>query len=201
MSDVGLWLRQDRHLGLRWIMATCAAVALVLGIVSSGAARPSWSHATKVAGSLNTAGTANIAAMSCTSIGDCTAGGCYTDHAGQQALIATATAGHWGAGRRVAASLNTGNFARRLHRRRPVRAWPGHGGLRDHRNPWGLGIRARGRRTVQHRRRRGGLCAVVRVRRQLHRRRRVCGRDDAPQRGIRRQRQLGSQKARSRRRG
>ncbi len=76
-----------------------------------------WSKAVEVRGTavLNTGGAAAITAVSCTSAGNCAAGGYYTDPlARTEPFVVTETRGHWGAAREVPGSgaVNTGGKAR-----------------------------------------------------------------------------------------
>ena len=70
-----------------------------------------WRRGLEVAGSLNTGNAAEIAAVSCSSPGNCGAGGSYTESSHSQAFVVTETAGHWGGAVEVARSLNTGGSA------------------------------------------------------------------------------------------
>ena len=71
-----------------------------------------WGTAIEVAASLNTGGDADLNSVSCTSDGNCAAGGRYKDSAGNyQAFVVDEVAGTWGMAIEVAASLNTGGSA------------------------------------------------------------------------------------------
>jgi|SRR5579862_4889970 len=71
--------------------------AFVVGETSSG-----WRNALEVPGTaaptgLNVGGAAEVTSISCTSAGNCAAGGGYTDGSGaKQAFVVDATNGHWG---------------------------------------------------------------------------------------------------------
>jgi hypothetical protein len=66
-----------------------------------------WHPAAPVRGTVG-AGAA-VSSVSCAGVGDCVAGGYFTDHAGrEQAFVADETAGTWGPATTVAASLNAG---------------------------------------------------------------------------------------------
>jgi hypothetical protein len=70
-----------------------------------------WSSPTELAGSLNY-GTAQASIVSCSSPGNCTTAGSYTDASNQvQAWVAIETGGTWAPATEVAASLNTGGYA------------------------------------------------------------------------------------------
>src|SRR6185437_9310463 len=76
-----------------------------------------WRAAIEVpgTGALNKGGNAQVSSMSCTSAGDCVAGGWYTDGFGhQQAFVATQRAGVWRSAIEVpgTGALNKGGFAR-----------------------------------------------------------------------------------------
>ena len=75
-----------------------------------------WSNAAEVRGiaSLNTGGSAVLNAVSCTSAGNCSAGGYYTDALARiEPFVVTRTRGHWGKATEVPGSgaLNTGGKA------------------------------------------------------------------------------------------
>ncbi len=71
-----------------------------------------WGAAREVAGALNTGGDAWVISVSCTSAGNCTAGGSYHDSSGhRQAFVVSQDDGTWGAAREVAAALNQGDDA------------------------------------------------------------------------------------------
>jgi hypothetical protein len=75
-----------------------------------------WDKAIEVPGSarLNVSGIAEIASVSCTGVGDCSAGGYYGDSAsGQQAFVVTQSRGRWGRAIEVpgSARLNVGGDA------------------------------------------------------------------------------------------
>ena len=93
---------------------------LVLGVVAGGAAAPpitaGWGSALEVPGSgtLNSGGIANVRAISCAAVGECAAGGRYTDGSGDtQAFVVGETNGHWGTAIEVpgTAALNSGGNA------------------------------------------------------------------------------------------
>jgi hypothetical protein len=75
-----------------------------------------WGTATKVLGiaALNAGGHAQITSMSCPAVGQCSAGGIYTDGSGdQQAFVVSETSGTWGTAEEVpgTAGLNVGGHA------------------------------------------------------------------------------------------
>ena len=75
-----------------------------------------WGMAEEVPGTvaLNKGGTAQVASVSCASVGSCSAGGDYLDGSGHaQAFAVTETNGTWGNAKRVpgTAALNTGGNA------------------------------------------------------------------------------------------
>jgi hypothetical protein len=93
----------------RYLMTTAAAAAagaLLLagspawaGTQAAGAVTSGWGTAKELPGSaaLNADGRAGIISVSCTSPGDCTAGGNYIDSSGhQQVMVDTETNGTWG---------------------------------------------------------------------------------------------------------
>jgi len=84
-----------------------------MGILAVGpaSATSTWGTAQKVGASLNTQNQAGVISVSCSSAGNCSAGGQYTDSAGTQAFVIDEVSGHWGAAQEVAASLNTQNNA------------------------------------------------------------------------------------------
>ena len=71
-----------------------------------------WETPSEVAGSLNTGGNAWINSVSCSSVGNCAAGGRYKDSSGNyQNFVVDEVAGIWGTSSEVAGSLNTGGHA------------------------------------------------------------------------------------------
>jgi uncharacterized repeat protein (TIGR02543 family) len=71
-----------------------------------------WGTASEVAGSLNTGGLARVWSVSCTSDGNCAAGGRYKESSGNsQAFVVDEVGGVWGTASEVAGSLNTGGNA------------------------------------------------------------------------------------------
>jgi hypothetical protein len=71
-----------------------------------------WGTAKEVAAALNQGGSAEISSVSCTSAGNCSAGGSYTDGSNNgQAFIVNRTNGTWGSAKEVAAVLNQGGSA------------------------------------------------------------------------------------------
>jgi fibronectin type III domain protein len=72
----------------------------------------SWGAAIDVPGTatLNTAGDADVASISCTTAGNCSAGGYYRDGSGYQAFVVDETNGSWGTAVEVpgTATLNSG---------------------------------------------------------------------------------------------
>ncbi len=81
-----------------------------------GEANGTWGTARKVPGiaALNQGGNAQISPVSCTSAGNCSVGGSYTDGSGhQQAFVASEANGTWGTAEEVpgTAALNTGGNA------------------------------------------------------------------------------------------
>ena len=67
-----------------------------------------WGMGSEVAGLLNTGGLARVFAVSCTSDGNCAAGGRYKESSGiSQAFVVDEVGGIWGSGSEVAGSLNT----------------------------------------------------------------------------------------------
>jgi cytochrome c551/c552 len=74
-----------------------------------------WGSAAEVPGTatLNKGGNAQITSVSCTSAGNCVAGGDYTGGSGTEAFTVTEKKGTWGAAKQVpgSAALNQGGFA------------------------------------------------------------------------------------------
>jgi hypothetical protein len=71
-----------------------------------------WGRAKEVAATLNTGNGAGIQSLSCASVGNCSAGGTYTDGSGHgQAFVVSEVNGRWGTAKEVAATLNTGGGA------------------------------------------------------------------------------------------
>jgi hypothetical protein len=74
-----------------------------------------WGKASEVPGTatLNTGGNASVRTVSCTSAGNCSAGGDYTNSSGRQAFVVTQTNGAWGKASEVpgTAFLNQGGGA------------------------------------------------------------------------------------------
>ncbi|MGA8297602.1 MAG: InlB B-repeat-containing protein [Acidimicrobiales bacterium] len=72
-----------------------------------------WDAPSEVANSLNFGGSAQVFSVSCTSDGNCAAGGRYKDSSGKyQAFVVDEVAGIWGTPSEVAGSLNAGGLAR-----------------------------------------------------------------------------------------
>ena len=101
-SGIGPW--RGRPLGL--------ALAFLLGltlVVLPGAAGATltWGTGVEVAGSINAGGDAEIQSVSCSSEGNCSAGGFYEDGSSDyQAFVVDEVSGTWGTASEVAASLN-----------------------------------------------------------------------------------------------
>ena len=103
-------------LGAVMVFATCAA--LVVGGGGAGAATAAgsssgggWATGIEVPGigALNVGGDAGVGQLSCSSPGNCTVGGFYTDRSGhQQAVVASEANGRWGRAEEVpgTAALN-----------------------------------------------------------------------------------------------
>ena len=71
-----------------------------------------WGTARNVAGALNNGDDTGISSISCSSVGNCGAGGQYRDDSGQiQAFVVSEVAGVWGMPNEVAGSLNVGGNA------------------------------------------------------------------------------------------
>ena len=86
---------------------------LTLGVLAIGpaSATSTWGAAQEVAGVLNTQNDALVNSVSCSSAGNCSAGGYYRDSAGYQAFVVDEVGGTWGAAQEVAGVLNTQNNA------------------------------------------------------------------------------------------
>jgi len=71
-----------------------------------------WGAASEVAGTLNNGDDTGISSISCSSVGNCGAGGQYRDDSGRiQAFVVSEVAGVWGMSSEVAGSLNVGGNA------------------------------------------------------------------------------------------
>jgi hypothetical protein len=87
------------------------------GVIAHNAASGyTWGNADEVpySGTLNAGGFAYVSSISCTSAGNCSAGGAYTDGSGHtQALVVEETDGTWGSGEEVpdSGTLNAGGYA------------------------------------------------------------------------------------------
>jgi hypothetical protein len=87
---------------------------IAIGTVAASATLPTgvWQNSMPVPGisSLDTGQNAGIAALSCTALGDCSAGGAFTGSNGEQPFVVNETTGVWGAAEEVLgiASLNGG---------------------------------------------------------------------------------------------
>ena len=99
---------------IRRLVATAAVILFsAFGVLAIGpaSATSTWGTAQEVAISLNTRNNAQVSSISCSSAGNCSAGGYYRDSAGQQAFVIDEVGGHWGDAQEVAISLNTQNNA------------------------------------------------------------------------------------------
>jgi hypothetical protein len=78
--------------------AGTATAAIAASSVSPASANATWGSAQKVPGlaSLNTSGGAVIDSVSCSSAGNCSAGGGYADAAGGQGFVVSEVGGVWG---------------------------------------------------------------------------------------------------------
>jgi hypothetical protein len=102
-----------------WALVASAAVAApgTAVTVSPAAAATSeiWGNAQEIAGlaHLNVGYFAQLNSVSCSSPGDCAAGGTYTDASGPQALVVSEQDGAWGTPQQVPgmAALNVGAYA------------------------------------------------------------------------------------------
>jgi D-alanine-D-alanine ligase-like ATP-grasp enzyme len=76
-------------------------------------ANGTWGVARKVGAALNQGGNADINSVSCTSAGNCGAGGYYSDRSSHfQAFVINEKNGVWGSAKEVAAALNLGGNAK-----------------------------------------------------------------------------------------
>ena len=84
-----------------------------MGILAVGpaSATSTWGTAQEVGASLNTQNQAVVLSISCSSAGNCSAGGYYQDLAGTQAFVVDEVGGTWGVAQKAAASLNQQNNA------------------------------------------------------------------------------------------
>jgi uncharacterized repeat protein (TIGR02543 family) len=121
-SEVAAWLNTDGVAAIDSVSCSshgnCAAGGYYEGdsghsqafVVSEAAGV--WGTARKVAGTLNNGDDTGISSISCSSVGNCGAGGQYRDDSGQiQAFVVSEVAGVWGTARKVAGSLNVGGNA------------------------------------------------------------------------------------------
>ena len=103
-----------RRVTSRLLVAFLAAGVSAAAVVSStgrAGADVAWGTPSEIAGSLNTGGDAVVNSVSCTSVGNCAAGGYYEDGAGNtQAFVADQVAGTWGTTSEVAGSLERGRW-------------------------------------------------------------------------------------------
>jgi hypothetical protein len=109
-------------LGAVMVFATCAAVVVGGGGTAGAGIRTAdsrgggWGKGIEVPGigALNSGGDAGVGQLSCSSPGNCTVGGFYTDRSGhQQAVLASEARGRWGRAEEVpgTAALNRGGAA------------------------------------------------------------------------------------------
>ena len=99
---------------IRGFLATATIILFsTLGVLAIGpaSATSTWGAAQEVAGALNTQNDARFNSISCSSAGNCSAGGYYSDSAGGQAFVVDEVNGTWGAAQEVAGVLNTQNYA------------------------------------------------------------------------------------------
>ena len=84
-----------------------------MGVLAVGpaSATSTWGTAQEVGASLNTQNQAVVLSISCSSFGNCSAGGFYQDSAGIQAFVVSETGGTWGSPQEVAANFNTNGNA------------------------------------------------------------------------------------------
>ena len=84
-----------------------------MGVLAVGpaSATSTWGTAQEVGASLNTQNQAVVLSISCSSFGNCSAGGFYQDSAGTQAFVVSETGGTWGSPQEVAANFNTNGNA------------------------------------------------------------------------------------------
>jgi uncharacterized repeat protein (TIGR02543 family) len=119
VSDDGLAIDFDRGAVVRRaispllvaVLAVGASVALVVSSAGPAGADIAWGSPSEVAGSLNTGGDAVINSVSCSSDGNCGAGGYYNSSGDTEAFVVDEVAGVWGSPSEVAGSLNTGGNA------------------------------------------------------------------------------------------
>ena len=105
---------------MRWVISRLLVTFLAVGafaaaVVSSAGpagADITWGTPSEVAGLFNAGGDTVIMSVSCSSDGNCAAGGYYKDSSGKtQAFVVDEVAGTWGTPSEVAGSLNTGGNA------------------------------------------------------------------------------------------
>jgi uncharacterized repeat protein (TIGR02543 family) len=98
----------------RLLVAFLAVGAFAAAVVSSAGpagADITWGTPSEVAGSLNAGGDAVIMSVSCSSDGNCAAGGYYKDSSGNyQNFVVDEVAGVWGTASEVAGWLNAGGY-------------------------------------------------------------------------------------------
>jgi hypothetical protein len=111
LSSVSCWRAGDCFAGGSYTDASKHEQAFVVGEKNGH-----WGNAEELPGtaSLNAGGSALVSSVSCSSDGDCAAGGNYANAGGgRQVFVATEKAGHWGRAEEVpgTAKLNIGGFA------------------------------------------------------------------------------------------
>ncbi len=94
------------------ILAVGASAVAVASSAGPAGADIDWGTPNEVAGSLNLGGDAVINSVSCSSVGNCAAGGYYKDSSkNTQSFVVDEVAGTWGTPSEVAGSLNAGGNA------------------------------------------------------------------------------------------
>ena len=179
--------RAWRQAAIRLLAAALIAGGFIATASTPAMAQGTWAQATEITAPTNVLGNpiASVSGISCSSAGNCTGVGGYTDSSeNNQAMVATETSGTWAEATEVTAPANAGQprwlpvrdlvfLGRELHRRRELlrqlRERASHGGHRDLRN---LGPSHRGHRPGQCREQRRGLPRwdLVFLRGELHRR-------------------------------
>jgi D-alanine-D-alanine ligase-like ATP-grasp enzyme len=121
-KEVAAALNQGGNAGIASVSCTGAGNCSAGGGYTDGSNQPqafvvnetngTWGSGKNVAGALNQGGNASIASVSCTSAGNCSAGGNYQDGSSHlQAFVINEKNGSWGSAKEVAAALNLGGRA------------------------------------------------------------------------------------------
>lgn len=91
------------------VSASCLTVGTLVFPSLAGAMSPTWGSPHVVAGTLGLGHDGSVATISCTRVGDCTAGGSFPTTSGSEAFVATETNGHWAAAIEIGAAFDSGH--------------------------------------------------------------------------------------------